>query len=88
MLTILLITTLGVFWAWESFVDIFPWGVPTWISPVAVFLIALALAWPEWRLAMAVAGGVGLLHVAVRGLPARTDAVNLSQIRSRLPRIP
>jgi hypothetical protein len=75
---------LGVFGAWESALAVSPWTPPTWVQPLLVFALALALAWPDWRAALACTGAVGLLHTLALGrsatpvvLPRRTRIPNL-----------
>lgn len=78
------VLVLGVFGAWESALTISPWTPPTWSQPLLVFAVSLALSWPDWRVALACTGAVGLLHTLALGrevppmvLPRRTRIPNL-----------
>ena len=63
----ILVLTLAVFFVWEFVLEAVPWTIPPWLQPLLVFGAALGLSWPDWRTALAVGGGVALLHVWVRG---------------------
>lgn len=86
----LLIATLAVFGIWEFLLVVVPWTIPPWLQPILVYAAALAFCWPDWRLALAVMGGVGICHVLVRNvggtaMPAPSQVV---QRPSRLPKLP
>ena len=78
----LLILTLAVFGVWEAILSIVPWTIPPWLQPFIVTGIALGSTWPDLdpRLALAVMGAVGLLHVAVR---AQSGAAEPQVVRTR-----
>lgn len=76
---------LGVFGAWESALTISPWTPPTWVQPLLVFTIALALSWPDWRASLACTGAVGLLHTLALG---REVPPMVLPRRSRIPNLP
>lgn len=83
----LLLLTLAVFGVWEAILALVPWTIPAWLQPFIVTGIALGATWPDLdpRLALAVMGAVGLLHVAVR---AQTSAVEPQIVRRRETRVP
>lgn len=87
---ILVVTVLAVFFAWETALSVVPWTIPAWLQPVLVYGAALALAWPDWRLALAASGGVALLHIlTVRERPAPIPkAVTELQRPTRTSRLP
>jgi hypothetical protein len=78
------LVSFGLFGVWESALVISPWTPPPWLQPVVVFGIALALSWPDWRVALAATGAVGLLHTMLRDPGPEPVAVR----RSRIPRLP
>lgn len=87
----LVIASLAVFWAWEAVLVVVPWTIPPWLQPLLVLAGAVAFCWPDWRVAMAAAGAVGLLHVAVRGAVSapQAQAIRLrSGVGSRVPDLP
>jgi len=87
----LIIASLAVFWAWETLLVVVPWTIPAWLQPFIVLAGALGFCWPDWRVAAAAAGAVGLLHVAVRGstTPVTAEAVRLRPgVGSRVPDLP
>ena len=87
----LLIASLAVFWAWEAALVVVPWTIPPWLQPLLVLGASAAFSWPDWRVAMAASGAVGLLHVAVRGTVSTvpTQAVRLRPgVGSRIPDLP
>lgn len=71
MIPELVVLVMGVFFVWEFALEAVPLTLPPWLQPLLVFGAALALSWPDWKTALAVGGGVALLHVWVRG---RQDA--------------
>lgn len=88
MLT-LLVASLAIFWAWETLTSLLPWYVPAWLQPLVVLGMCLAFVWPDWRTAMAAAGGVAVLHVVVRNASApEPTAVRMATLRNRIPRLP
>lgn len=88
----LLVAALAVFWAWETLLVLSPWTIPSWLQPFVVLVAALVFCWPDWRVAGAAAGAVGLLHVAVRGViepPVPAQAVRVRPgVGSRVPDLP
>lgn len=80
----LVLVVLGLFGIWESALVISPWTPPAWAQPVLVFGIGLALSWPDWRVALAATGAVGLLHTLVREQVAPVTVTR----RSRIPNLP
>lgn len=91
MLT-LLIASLAVFWAWETVLVLVPWTIPPWLQPFIVLAASLAFCWPDWRVAGAAAGAVGLLHVAVRGVIEPVAPAQAVRVRpgvgQRVPDLP
>ena len=88
---ILIIAVLAIFFVWETVLSVVPWNVPPWLQPVLVYGAALAFCWPDWRLAMAVSGGVALLHVFLtreRPNVVRPKPVTELQRPTRTPRVP
>jgi hypothetical protein len=83
MLTLVLVV-LGLFGIWESALVISPWTPPAWLQPVLVFGVGLLLSWPDWRVALAATGAVGLLHTLIR----ERDAPVTVTRRSRIPNLP
>lgn len=88
----LILLTLAVFGVWEFALVVVPWTIPPWLQPLLVYAGALALAWPDWRTALAVVGGVGLAHVWVRNL-GHTPVVPPQQVvrrprNNRMPDLP
>jgi hypothetical protein len=87
----LLLSTLAIFFVWETVLSVVPWTIPAWLQPVLVYGATLAYVWPDWRLALAVAGAVALLHILTvsRGAASGTPQV-LRRPRgtSRLPNLP
>lgn len=84
-MTQLVLTSLGVFWAWEYLLTLSPVTIPAWLQPLLV-AAAAAGAWylPERVLLVAaVAGAVALLHQL---LTATHAAQAVRQVR-RVPRI-
>lgn len=78
------ILVLGVFGTYESLLTLLPWTPPTWTHPLLILAMGLSLAWPDWRVALACTGAVGLLHTLALGrevppmvLPRRTRIPNL-----------
>lgn len=88
----LLIAALAVFWAWETLLVVLPWTIPPWLQPFVVLAGAVLFCWPDWRVAGATAGAVGLLHVAVRGViepPVPAQAVRVRPgVGQRVPNLP
>lgn len=76
---------LGVFGAYESVLTISPWTPPVWLHPLLIFGAGLALAWPDWRAALACTGAVGLLHTLALG---REVTPMVLPRRSRIPNLP
>lgn len=83
---ILLLAILAVFFIWETVLSVVPWTIPYWLQPVLVYGAALAYVWSDWRLALAVAGAVGLLHVLAIG--KNVGQVTAIRRPGRSPRIP
>jgi hydrogenase/urease accessory protein HupE len=90
MLATLLVASLAIFAVWEFVLVAVPWTIPAWLQPVLVFGAALAFCWPDWRIALAVAGAVGLLHVLVRGVTDSRSAAQQTTVRlpRRVPDLP
>lgn len=86
----IIIAVLAIFFVWETVLSVLPWTVPAWLQPLLVYAAALAYCWPHWRLALAVSGGVALLHVLVRDHgPARSKPITeLQRARTRVPTLP
>jgi hypothetical protein len=86
----LILATLAVFFIWETVMSVAPWTIPHWLQPVLVYGAALAYTWPDWRLALAVAGAVGLLHVLIVDRRVTTSRGPVQQVQrpGRAPRIP
>lgn len=85
----LLLGALAVFFVWESLYAAVPWTIPAWLQPVVVYGAALAFCWPDWRIALAVAGAVGLLHVLTRiGGGGASGAPQVVRRPGRAPRVP
>jgi hypothetical protein len=79
-----ILLVLGVFGTYESLLTMLPWVPPVWCHPPLIYAMALSLAWPDWRAALACTGAVGLLHTFALGrdvppmvLPRRTRIPNL-----------
>lgn len=79
-----ILLVLGVFGTYESLLTMLPWTPPVWSHPPLIYAMALSLAWPDWRAALACTGAVGLLHGLALGrdvppmvLPRRTRIPNL-----------
>lgn len=79
------VLVLGVFGIWGSALSVVPWTPPVWTHPLFVFGLSLALSWPDWRVALASTGAVGLLHTLVLG---REQAPVVLPRRSRVPNLP
>jgi hypothetical protein len=87
----LLLATLAIFFAWETALSVVPWTIPAWLQPVLVYGATLAFVWPDWRLAMSVAGAVALLHILVVNRDASSSAspaIRRPRGGSRLPELP
>jgi hypothetical protein len=76
---------LGVFGTYESLLTMLPWTPPVWCHPPLIYVLALVLAWPDWRAALACTGAVGLLHTLALG---REVAPMVLPRRSRIPNLP
>lgn len=92
-MTELIIAALAIFWAWETVLAVCPWTIPAWLQPLLVLAGATAFCWPDWRVAMAAAGAVGLLHFMVRevGQPSLPPAAAVRLrpgIGNRVPNLP
>ena len=83
----LILASLAVFFVWEFVLSAYPWSIWPWLQPLLVLGGALGFCWPDWRLALAVAGAVYLLHVAVR---RATDSPEPQVVRrpTRIPTLP
>jgi cobalamin biosynthesis protein CobD/CbiB len=85
----LVVVVLAVYWAWATLRDLIPWSLPEWAHPALVIGGTVALTYPDWRLAMAGAGGVLLLHlVAGRLLASRPPEPSPMRLPTRLPPLP
>ncbi len=89
-MTPLITGTLAVTFLWETLRTLSPWGLPVWLSPLIVFGVSLALGWPDWRFALAVAGAVGVLHSLLRDRvdSPRSSAMVRLGVGSRVPPLP
>jgi hypothetical protein len=83
----LLIAVLAVFFIWGTVLSVVPWAIPGWLQPLLVYGAALLFVWPLWHFALAVAGGVGLLHV-LSGLSSGSSKPQMIRRPGRGPRIP
>ena len=87
----LLLSTLAIFFVWETALSVVPWTIPAWLQPVLVYGATVAFVWPDWRLAMAVAGAVAIIHILVvnrdssHGTP---QVLRRPRGNSRLPNLP
>ena len=84
----LLLSCLAVFFAWEFVLVAVPWTIPPWLQPVLVYGAALAYVWPDWRFALAVGGGVGVLHVLTRSQAGGGRSPQVVRRPGRQPRVP
>lgn len=84
----LLTGALAVFFVWEALYTAVPWTIPPWLQPVLVYGAALSLSWPDWRIALAVSGAVGLLHVTTRLGGGTSGAPKVMRRPGRAPRVP
>lgn len=84
----LLIAILAVFGIWEFLLVAIPWTLPPWLQSVVVYGISLAFCWPDWRLAAAVCGGVGLCHVFLRSLGSNDPPQQVVVRRQRGSNVP
>lgn len=88
---ILLLSTLAIFFVWETALSVVPWTIPAWLQPVLVYGATVAFVWPDWRLALSVAGAVALLHTLVvnRDSSATTPhVIRRPRGNSNLPNLP
>lgn len=87
---ILLLSTLAIFFVWETALSVVPWTIPAWLQPVLVYGATLAFVWPDWRLALAVSGAVALLHILVVNRDSSPGPQVLRRPRgnTRLPNLP
>jgi hypothetical protein len=89
---------LATFWVWETVRYAFESFLPVWFGatrfahPLLVAAMALAMVYPGYVYAMAIAGSVGLLHLVAERLGGAASAlpVMVSRARSRnaLPPLP
>lgn len=79
---------LGTFWGWEFFrVLTSRLSLPAALQPLVVAAVAVQLAgYHHWRMALAAAGAVGVLHVVSMALTDKAQVVQMVPRRSaRLP---
>lgn len=90
MILELLTATLAALWGWEALRVICPWSLPSQLQPLIVLAISAALCWPDWHLAMAVAGATGVLHATLTDKFADTKpSVSIRRgVGGRVPPLP
>jgi hypothetical protein len=82
----LLVGTLAVTWAWEALRVLSPWGLPSWLLPFALLGFGLIFSWPDWHLAVGIAGAAGVVQYLIN---ARSEATAVQlQRRGRIPPLP
>lgn len=87
ILTTLLVGTLAVTWAGEALRVVLPWSLPSWLRPFPVLLFAVLFVWPNWHLAVGIAGGAAIVQATLFEYLQQRDVMQF-RTRGRIPPLP